>query len=66
MDSDGVNQRLIHSLVHLCGVNRMEISDHLDRPTATDRLHHDPNLELGSMGAELALWREVIRKDYSR
>ena len=54
----GAIQELPLPLAHLDGVNGVISGDLLDRLTATDRLHGDPGLELGTVGASLAHWRE--------
>ena len=38
----------------------MVSGDLLDRLAATDRLHGDPGLELGAVGAALAHWWEPL------
>ncbi len=43
---------------HLNWVDGMVCSDLLDRHAATDRVHRDPGLELGTVGAVLAYWWE--------
>jgi len=50
----GALQQLLLPLAHLDRVNGVVGSDLLDRLQATDRLHGDPGLELGAVGASLA------------
>jgi hypothetical protein len=50
----GAIQELSLPLAHLNRVNGVVSGDLLDRFAATDRLHGDPGLELGAVGAALA------------
>ena len=47
-------QQLPLPLAHLDGMDGVISGDLLDRLAATDRLHGDPGLELGAVGAALA------------
>jgi len=58
----GPVQELPLPLAHLNRVDGMIGSDHLDRLAATNRLHSDSGLELGTVGAALAqLLRRRLR-----
>ena len=50
----GAIQQLSPPLTHLDGMDGVISGDLLDRLATTDRLHGDPGLELGTMGAALA------------
>jgi len=54
----GFVQQLALPLAHLDGVDGVVGGDLLDRLAATDRLHGDPGLELGAVGAALGHWWE--------
>ena len=66
--ADGADQRAAYvrdvleqryaSLAHLDRVDGVVSGDLLDRLAATDRLHGDSGLELGTVGAALTHWRE--------
>jgi len=49
----GAVQQLALPLAHLDRVNGVVSGDLLDRLAAADRLHGDPGLELGTVGAAL-------------
>jgi hypothetical protein len=51
-------QQLPLPLAHLDGMNGVISGDLLDRLATTDRLHGDPRLALGTVGAALAHWWE--------
>ncbi len=55
--SDAI-QKLRHLLNDLDGVDGVISDKLLDSLAATDRLHGDPGLELGAVGAALAHWWE--------
>ena len=58
----GAVQQLTLPLTHLDRVDCMVCSDLLDRLAATDRLHGDPGLELGTVGAAFAhRWEPPFR-----
>jgi hypothetical protein len=54
----GAIQELPLPLAHLDGMDSVISGDLLDRLATTDRLHGDPGLELGAVGAALAHWWE--------
>ena len=54
----GTVQQLPLSLAYLDRVDGMVSDDLLDRLAATDRLHGDSGLELGTVGAALTHWRK--------
>lgn len=54
----GAIQQLPLPLAHLDRVDGVVCGDLLDRLTAPDRLHGDPGLELGTVGAALAHQQE--------
>ena len=56
----GTVQQLALPLAHLDRVNGMAGGYLLDRLAATDRLHGDLGLELGTVGAALAHWWEPL------
>ena len=51
-------QQLALPLAHLDRVDAVVSRNLLDRLAATDRLHGDPGLEIGAVGAALAHWWE--------
>jgi hypothetical protein len=57
----GALQHLLLPLAHLDRVDRVISGDLLDRLAATDRLHADPGLELGAVGAALVhRWQPLL------
>ena len=59
----GAIQQLLLPLAHLDRVDRVVGGNLLERLATTDRLHGDPGLELGAVGASLAqLLRRRLRQ----